>query len=145
MSRFGARSTEDSQRRRRWWRRVTSPRKASWVCRMELSTSIINVPWKPLFAVEVGRDRLDLLQSVMVPMVSPEQCWSPCPSPAGALRSNPWPASPVIIWSPIYLQTPSKSNLLDFWPLRHLIRVMRKHGLTNKKTNSKDKDNDKYI
>ena len=90
-----------------------------------------------------------IFQSVMVHMVSPEQCWPPYPSPAGALRSNPWPASPVIIWSPIYLQTPSKSNLWDFWPLRHLIRVMRKHDLTNKKTttktNTKYKDNDKYI
>ena len=46
-------------------------------------------------------------------------------------------------------KTPSKSDLWDFWPLKHFIRVMRKHDLTNKKTttktNTKDKDNDKYI
>ena len=46
-------------------------------------------------------------------------------------------------------RAPSKSNIWDFWTLRHLSRVMRKHDLTNKKTttktNTKDKDNDKYI
>ena len=36
---------------------------------------------------------------------------------------------------------------LRLWPLRHLTRVMRKHDLTNKKNNEKDKDknDDKYI
>ena len=31
------------------------------------------------------------------------------------------------------------STRWDFWPLRHLIRVMRKHDLTNKKTTTKTK------
>ena len=38
-------------------------------------------------------------------------------------------------------RTPSPSNLWDFWPLRHLIRAMRKHDLTNKKTTTKTKTN----
>ena len=46
------------------------------------------------------------------------------------------------------LRTPSESDLRDLWPLRHSIRVMRRHDLT-KKDNDKDKykdnDNDKYI
>ena len=36
-----------------------------------------------------------------------------------------------------FWRTPSKSNIWDFWPLRHLIRAMRKHDLTNKKTTTK--------
>ena len=32
------------------------------------------------------------------------------------------------------LRTPSESDPRDLWPLRHLIRVMRGHDLTNKKT-----------
>ena len=44
--------------------------------------------------------------------------------------------------------TPSKSDPRDLWPLRHLIRVMIRHDLTQKKDNDKDKykdkDNDKY-
>ena len=32
-------------------------------------------------------------------------------------------------------------DLWDFWPLRHLIRAMRKHDLTNKKTTTKTKTN----
>ena len=35
------------------------------------------------------------------------------------------------------LGTPSKSDLGDFWPLRHLIRGMRKHDMANKKTKTK--------
>ena len=36
-------------------------------------------------------------------------------------------------------RTPSKSDSRDLWPLRHLIRVMRGHDLTNKKTMTKTK------
>ena len=39
----------------------------------------------------------------------------------------------------LHLENTSKGNLWDFWPLRHLIRVMRKHDLTNKKDNDEDK------
>ena len=35
--------------------------------------------------------------------------------------------------------TPSISDPRDFWPLRHLIRVIRRHELTNKKTLPKTK------
>ena len=41
------------------------------------------------------------------------------------------------------IQTPSKSDPRDLGPLRHLIRVMNRHDLTNKTDNEKDKDNDK--
>ena len=34
-------------------------------------------------------------------------------------------------------RAPSKSNPRDLWPLRHLIRVMRRHDLTKKKTMTK--------
>ena len=37
------------------------------------------------------------------------------------------------------LRTPPKSNPRDLWPLRHLIRVMRRHDLTKKKTKTKTK------
>ena len=37
------------------------------------------------------------------------------------------------------LRRPSKSNPRDLRPLRHLIRVMRRHDLTNKKTMIKTK------
>ena len=43
-------------------------------------------------------------------------------------------------------RTPSKSDPRVLWPLKHLIRVMRGHDLTQKKDNDKyndkDKDND---
>ena len=51
---------------------------------------------------------------------------------------------------PIHLENTSKSDPSDLWPLRHLIRMMRRHDQT-KKDNDKDKykymDNytDKYI
>ena len=38
-------------------------------------------------------------------------------------------------------RTTSKSNLWDFWPLIYLIRVMRKHDLTNKKKTTNTKTN----
>ena len=41
-------------------------------------------------------------------------------------------------------RTPSKSDLWDFWPLRYVIRVLRKHDMTNK-NNDKDNDDDKNI
>ena len=37
------------------------------------------------------------------------------------------------------IQTPSKSDPRALWPFRHLIRVMRGHGATNKKTITKTK------
>ena len=33
------------------------------------------------------------------------------------------------------------SNIWDLWPLRHFLRVIRKHGLTNKKTKTKTMTN----
>ena len=39
--------------------------------------------------------------------------------------------------------TTLKSNLWDLWPLRHLLRVMRKHDLTIKNTTTKTKTNTK--
>ena len=32
----------------------------------------------------------------------------------------------------------------DLWPLTHLIQVISRHDLTNKKNNDKDKYNDEY-
>ena len=43
-------------------------------------------------------------------------------------------------------RTPSKSDPRDLWPLRHLIREMRRHDLTKKdkdKYNNNDNDNEK--
>ena len=36
------------------------------------------------------------------------------------------------------------SDPTDLWPLRHLLRVMRRHDMTKKIDKDKDKDNDKY-
>ena len=49
-----------------------------------------------------------------------------------------WPKKYLSIYIPTYLPTclpaylPYRSNLRELWPLRHLIRVMRRHDLTEK-------------
>ena len=50
-----------------------------------------------------------------------------------AVQTRVWDSSiptPVTHWETFYFLT-LKSNPRDLWPLRHLIRVMRKHDLTN--------------
>ena len=41
-------------------------------------------------------------------------------------------------------QQKDKDKDKDLWPLTHLIQVISRHDLTNKKNNDKDKYNDEY-
>ena len=52
-----------------------------------------------------------------------------------------WPKKRTMTMTNIFRENLQRVFFLDFWPLRHLLRVARKHDLTN----NKDKDNDKYI
>ena len=51
-------------------------------------------------------------------------------------RNETWPDQQKDKDKEIY-RTPSKSDPRDLWPLRHLIRMMRGHDLTDKKTKTK--------
>ena len=45
----------------------------------------------------------------------------------------------------LFWKTLPKSTLRNLWPLRHVIRVMRRHDLTNKKTMTMTKTNTKTM